>query len=62
MPDDPRESDWHKATAGACPHCGNLRDIERRGDEWWCPSCLRQFPALSENDTKFLHQIKIEPK
>ena len=33
-----------------CICCTNWRDLERRGDEWFCPVCSRTWFALSVDD------------
>ena len=42
-----------------CIYCTNDRNLERRGDEWFCPVCARCFFALSEDDKRRLKLDKI---
>ena len=45
-----------------CIFCTNDRDLERRGDEWFCPVCSRTFFALSVEDLLRLKLDKIATK
>ena len=58
---DSTPSNWKDATDAICPWCGNDRDLERRGAEWFCPCCSKQWQALNANDRRFLRGAKIAP-
>ena len=45
-----------------CLFCTNDRDIERRGDEWFCPCCSRTWLALSADDKVRLRLDRIKPE
>lgn len=63
MSDERQQSGWSDATDHAiCPWCGNDRDLERRGPEWFCPCCSKQWLAFNRNDRRWLKQaVKISP-
>jgi hypothetical protein len=60
------ESNWHAAVKmiPVCPFCGNDAEdlIERRGPEWGCGVCERQWLALNRNDHRLLKAMKITPE
>lgn len=56
-------SNWTEATREVCPFCENDAPdlLERRGSEWYCCCCSRQFFAYSETDRIALKVDKIMP-
>lgn len=66
MPDTPDpdpESNWTAArrASGGCLYCENDRDLERRGDHWFCPVCARSWLAYTRQDRAILRVNKIRP-
>lgn len=45
----------------SCPFCGNEKDLERRGGEWFCPCCSRCWLAFTAEDARWLRIFKIAP-
>jgi predicted RNA-binding Zn-ribbon protein involved in translation (DUF1610 family) len=56
-------SPWSQATSPpTCIYCGNDRDIERQGHEWFCPVCSKSWLALNRHDEKLLRSRNIDPE
>lgn len=46
MADEPRVSEWIKATAQvpSCPHCNRDAGVQLDGRFWHCTFCARRWP------------------